>query len=980
MFVAKQVHKKLETFKIPYSVRKKTGKKKIERVFRDVEELPIGSDLGNNITTALSESEYLVVICSKETPKSYWVNQEIETFIKLKGNKNILAVLIDGEPNEAFPKQLLFDDNGNPIEPLAADVRGASKKEINKKLKTEIIRLAAQIIGCTYDELKQRHKERRLRKIAALTSIIAFLSICFGIYSVHNYITIQKNYRTKLINQSKYLADTSLTLLDEGDRITAGLIAMEALPYSSDRPLVSSAQFALGKALHSYADGTKLLTDRLLKHDLLVEKIKYSEDGAKLISIDVGGNVYIWNVDNGKLELKVVPEITDYGSSEIVLDAMLTKDNILIIATINSIKAVDLEGNVVWCEETNESYIEFVFDISNGMAAGISNDTIDIWNVFNEELVGTVSNEEKDFNFTNTGVFNSTGDKLAIAYYSDDEYESNGIISVISLDDFKVKTFDTAYPYIMNINFSNNEDIIVLSHENIDYSDSYNNDIKLSLENINSDNGKIIWSNEFISTSYELTDAFSDIKARSYELKSNEQKEIIITINNTVYTINEADGGIKSKITTSKRITSTLLSTSTEMGYIVDSEGVLGFYDMTNGMHYSGADVDMNRSVVDVTIKNGVLAAKIYSSPDVLLMKYHEGYGMERLGEYEDYVIRMDYSPNEAIYVVSSTDYYFYSTENNELIMQYELYNDYYAEKSCFVNDEIYAVFFNEGVVNFINVYKDEIDIIHIGDPNNIYEWVISDNSMFAIAYTYSEYVILDLNEQEVINEGKINSNIYDAVISNDGEIACFCCENNEIIKLEISDNITTSINNYTFLFNNIYGDVLALSSDGKYLAVNCADNNLRILNTENFEMITEVEYVGHDQSYIQFISNDNKILLQGDTFYYSIFDLDKNEYIYISDNQYNSIEKILTSSDNNTIAVLTTVDMCIMSKNDYEPIAEVQNGVLYMPNTGLVFTKSNDVIYKFPYLDLDKLFELAEKEFGEVRLSKWERIQYNID
>lgn len=174
--------------------------------------------------------------------------------------------------------------------------------------------------------------------------------------------------------------------------------------------------------------------------------------------------------------------------------------------------------------------------------------------------------------------------------------------------------------------------------------------------------------------------------------------------------------------------------------------------------------------------------------------------------------------------------------------------------------------------------------------------------------------------------------------------------------------------------------NILVLSSDGKYLAVNCADNNLRMLNTENFEMITEVEYVGHDQSYIQFISNDNKILLQGDTFYYSIFDLDKNEYIYISDNQYNSIEKILTSSDNNTIAVLTTVDMCIMSKNDYEPIAEVQNGVLYMPKTGLVFTKSNDVIYKFPYLDLDKLFELAEKEFGEVRLSKWERIQYNID
>ena len=49
MFVAKKVHKGLETFKVPHAVAKKTGKKKINRVFRDQEELPSGSDLGDNI-------------------------------------------------------------------------------------------------------------------------------------------------------------------------------------------------------------------------------------------------------------------------------------------------------------------------------------------------------------------------------------------------------------------------------------------------------------------------------------------------------------------------------------------------------------------------------------------------------------------------------------------------------------------------------------------------------------------------------------------------------------------------------------------------------------------------------------------------------------------------------------------------------------------------------------------------------------------
>ena len=42
MYIAKKVHKGLETLKIPRGITKKTGKKRIERVFRDPEELPIG--------------------------------------------------------------------------------------------------------------------------------------------------------------------------------------------------------------------------------------------------------------------------------------------------------------------------------------------------------------------------------------------------------------------------------------------------------------------------------------------------------------------------------------------------------------------------------------------------------------------------------------------------------------------------------------------------------------------------------------------------------------------------------------------------------------------------------------------------------------------------------------------------------------------------------------------------------------------------
>ncbi|MBR6155733.1 MAG: toll/interleukin-1 receptor domain-containing protein, partial [Lachnospiraceae bacterium] len=156
MEIAKKLHRGLETFSIPAAVQKKTGKKKIRRVFRDQEELPIGSNLTEEINAALEESEYLIVVCSPDTPESEWVRKEIETFIELHDRSHILAILIDGEPEDSFPPLILKDDDGNPVEPLAADIRSKDKNERNKKFKTELLRLVAPVIGCTFDDLRQR--------------------------------------------------------------------------------------------------------------------------------------------------------------------------------------------------------------------------------------------------------------------------------------------------------------------------------------------------------------------------------------------------------------------------------------------------------------------------------------------------------------------------------------------------------------------------------------------------------------------------------------------------------------------------------------------------------------------------------------------------------------------------------------------------------------------------------------------------------
>ena len=60
--VAKEIQKSLEHFRVPKGIRSVSGKERIDRIFRDQEELEITSDLSRRIEDALKSSEYLIVI------------------------------------------------------------------------------------------------------------------------------------------------------------------------------------------------------------------------------------------------------------------------------------------------------------------------------------------------------------------------------------------------------------------------------------------------------------------------------------------------------------------------------------------------------------------------------------------------------------------------------------------------------------------------------------------------------------------------------------------------------------------------------------------------------------------------------------------------------------------------------------------------------------------------------------------------------
>lgn len=310
-FVAENLHKYLETYKLPKSLYGKCKNHTIERVFRDKDELPLISDLSEPIDAAIKASDFLIVICTPKLKESRWCLREIETFKAIHGREKIFAVLAQGEPDESFPEALLkdeyeeVDENGNTvkktrfIEPLAADVRGKNNREIKKKIKEEGVRLLAPMFGLSYDDLKQRHRERLIKRRIMYASIIGSVVLLFGIVSTTMAVKIYSQNVEIKRNYAQSLANESEVCFAEGNLYEARSKAELAIEYANSEEALHSYDVAYGKMA---AVGTHVLTDSFDIEDG-VQGMIISPDGKYLAVADGIGQLWMLDVSNGDKEM-----------------------------------------------------------------------------------------------------------------------------------------------------------------------------------------------------------------------------------------------------------------------------------------------------------------------------------------------------------------------------------------------------------------------------------------------------------------------------------------------------------------------------------------------------------------------------------------------------------------------------------------------------------------------------------------------------
>lgn len=987
MYVAKKLHRQLETAKIPKKIQKQIGRKKINRVFRDQEELPIGSDLGSNIEAALQEAEFLIVICSPQTKDSYWVMKEIDTFISMHGRENVLAVLVDGEPEESFPQQILTDENGNPVEPLAADVRGDKKSVVKKKLKTESLRLAASILHVDYDDLKQRHRERKLHKIMAISlsvaTVIVGLAVAFGLYNAYNLAKINEEYQQKLANESKVLAAQSLEVLENGDRQTAALLAMNGLPIDEERPFVPEAMYALSQALDCYDIGAEMRSDKLLSHNIQVSDFVEKNDGTKVISYDTTKTIYVWDIESGEKLYELPIGYSDYGFQDTIFEIGFSSEYAIVINS-TGLHAYDDNGDEVYNVKGPED------DYISGGYIGVKQDiailcsdryVIYIDTSTGKEIKRYENHLEEDFGSHMV----VDGDMKHMAVITSAISDEDPIyVSIFNLETDEYVDAPVYGNSVLDVKFTVDGALAISS---ITQDDLFSYETRtFCAQKINVDTGSELWRKDFVYNGSVQSSSYSYVASSYATIDGEECGRFIVNGTKDVHLLDLETGEEITTISSDNYIQKIGFNLDGSYIFVGTADGTVTLYptDINKSVTDNVINVCKN-SMMDFDIRSGYLVARTYRSPDLIIMKYSKDESMLYESELERRISSVPaISPRGDSYVAACSlgdaDYSYSFTiidaTNGEVTGSFSVPNADY-NNARYADENTIVVPSSRGSIYTYDIKKDKLDSEKYVDGYTA-ECHYSQNGEYLL-FTYSnQFFVISMSDQKVVNQGENSiASFSDPVITNDGKTIYYLniSGNHSVEKYDVEKNKGEQ------LITDYRCEILRISSDGKQMATVSNDGHLRVYDIETMECTDDTSFYATSYTgLVQFSEDNTKLYLQGADLYFRIYDLENDQYVLKFANQTNEYDYCEFDAENNRLIVSNFVGMSIIDLESMGELSYVEHGRVFIPESQTIICANSNDVCAFKFKNMDELISEAQKLYGDKELTDLQKLEYQID
>lgn len=333
---ARKLDKALKNYKPPKDLR---VPQRNLNVFRDEEDFT-GVEYHESVARHLKDSAKLIVLCSPNSRKSEYVNDEIRQFAETSGADNIIPILVSGIPNnEAKPGQedeMAFPETlSSAMEmPLAADYRNfdLKKDKVNKRIfYGPWYTTLANIYSISRNEIEQREKKReaRTRRIrrGIVSGVITVLLVAFVVtlffwrqaveqrnIAVARQLVAQadltRSQRADLLPRSVLIAVEGLKIFPSFETDQALRQGLALLPqhiklftheedikvaaFSPGGKFLATARWDKPAQVWDVATGQAIVT---LPYDGVVELAVFSADG-KFLAIAGDGSAQVWETSN----------------------------------------------------------------------------------------------------------------------------------------------------------------------------------------------------------------------------------------------------------------------------------------------------------------------------------------------------------------------------------------------------------------------------------------------------------------------------------------------------------------------------------------------------------------------------------------------------------------------------------------------------------------------------------------------------------
>ncbi|MCH9807154.1 MAG: TIR domain-containing protein [Alphaproteobacteria bacterium] len=317
------------------------------RVFRDDTTLVPTHQFWPTIETALGASESFVLIASRESAQSPWVDKEAAFWLANKPLGKLFLVLTDGD--------LSWDQSANDFQwsgasPLPPSLRGAfehepfwvdlreyrgSPEQISRKDREFVRRvagIAAAIQGRAKEDLLSEELQQQQQNMAwawsavGALALLASAAVWWAFAAAEAQRVAEKELSNALLAQSQFLSERANNFTDNGQTAEAINLALAALPNpgSEDetlrtRPYLPAARLALQRALDKNRDRFYLSA-----HQDRVTSIDFNRDESLLVSGSHDGTAATWNVRTGKLVARMpnlgpIDDVAFHGDGRRVL-------------------------------------------------------------------------------------------------------------------------------------------------------------------------------------------------------------------------------------------------------------------------------------------------------------------------------------------------------------------------------------------------------------------------------------------------------------------------------------------------------------------------------------------------------------------------------------------------------------------------------------------------------------------------------------